>query len=187
MRRHMTGSNARLGRTVRSGLALSTARSVICLTEGPFVLASSVAFVVLSSATEVGVGEGLLRGHDYSSRTVAATRWAVLMLAARPNWLLGDVAELDGHLDVCEVVLCLRRVRRRRLASTRWATCLSNKEATRSRVDDKGRNDTRGVIAGWLSESRDECVVGAVSRTIRRWESKVSWNALFWESGALRR
>jgi hypothetical protein len=33
--------------------------------EMPFVLASSVALVVLSSAAEIGGGEGLLRGHGW--------------------------------------------------------------------------------------------------------------------------
>lgn len=47
---------------MRPRLALSPA-DTLDRTQGPLVLASSVALVVLSSAAEVGLGEGLLRGH----------------------------------------------------------------------------------------------------------------------------
>lgn len=107
------GRNVRLGRTVRSRLALSSAGGDLGWAESPLGLASSIAFVVLSSATEVGVGEGLLRGHVCGTGTVAGMRWAVLELFPGMQWLVGGLAELYGHLDVFVVGCWLRRVSRR--------------------------------------------------------------------------
>ena len=56
--------NLRLRRAERPRIAYASANA-LDRPEMPLVLASSVALVVLSSAAEVGGGEGLLRGHVY--------------------------------------------------------------------------------------------------------------------------
>ena len=59
----MLTAHSRLAGTMWPRLAAYWSTSRCDRAESPFMLASSVALVVLSSAAEIGGGEGLLRGH----------------------------------------------------------------------------------------------------------------------------
>lgn len=63
LRQSTSCGNVRLRGPVWTRLANSSAYA-LGLSQGPLMLASSFALVVLSSLAEIGLGEGLLRGHD---------------------------------------------------------------------------------------------------------------------------
>lgn len=98
--------NSRLGRTTRSRLALSATRCDNSWTEGPLLLASSIAFIVLSGATKIGVGGGLLRGHGCGVGTVGyyVRGFVEAGFAYAVMWSIAGSVELGGHLDVCVFV-----------------------------------------------------------------------------------